>query len=42
MARNDDLVGVNVETSIPFVMIGIAKEDTQGRAGDEFVRSSGR
>jgi hypothetical protein len=31
MARNNDPVGMKIETSIPLVVEGVAKEDTQGR-----------
>jgi hypothetical protein len=40
-ARNDDLIRMKVETTIPFVMVGVAKEDTQGGTRGEFVRGCG-
>lgn len=41
MAGDDDLIGMTIETTIPFVMIRIAKEDTQSGARREFVGSYG-
>jgi hypothetical protein len=37
----NDPVGMKVETTIPFVMVGVAKEDTQGGTRREFVRGCG-
>lgn len=42
MLRDDDPVRRSIKTAIAFVMRGIAKEDTQGGARNEFVGSSGR
>jgi hypothetical protein len=37
----DDAIGGEVKAAVSFVMVGIAKEDAQGRPGGEFVRSCG-
>ena len=37
MPRDDDAVGREVKVAVSFVMVGIAKEDAQGRPGGEFV-----
>ena len=42
MPRDDDAVGREVKVAVSFVMVGIAKEDAQGRPGGEFVGSGGR
>jgi hypothetical protein len=42
MAGDDDLIGIKIESTVPFVMIRIAKEDTQSGARGEFVGSCGR
>ena len=42
MPRDDDAVGREVKVAVSFVMVGIAKEDAQGRPGGEFVGSCGR
>jgi len=41
MPGYDDPVGGPVKTAVSFVMRGIAKKDTQGGAGGEFVGSGG-
>ena len=37
MPRDDDAIGREVKAAVSFVMVGIAKEDAQGRPGGEFV-----
>ena len=41
MPGDDDSICREIKAAISFVVSGIAKEDTQGRAGSEFMGSSG-
>jgi len=42
MARNNNLIGRQVQTPVAFVIGGIAKENTHGRARRKFVDGCGR
>ena len=41
MPRDDDSICGEIKAAVSFMVSGIAKEDTQGRAGSEFMGSSG-
>jgi hypothetical protein len=41
MPRDDNTVGLEIETAIAFVFTWVAEEDAMGRAGCEFVGSTG-
>jgi hypothetical protein len=34
-----DLIGMKIKTSVPFVVIGVAKKNARGGAGRKFVGS---
>jgi hypothetical protein len=39
VTRYDDLIGMEIKTSVPFVVIGVAKKNARGGAGRKFVGS---
>jgi hypothetical protein len=41
VARNDDTARLNIETTVPFVIAGIAEEDACDRAWSELMRGGG-
>jgi hypothetical protein len=39
VSRYDDLIGMKIKTSVPFVVIEVAKKNARGGAGRKFVGS---
>jgi hypothetical protein len=41
VTRNNDTMRLNVETTVPFVIAGIAEEDARDRSRSELMRGCG-